>query len=146
VTVYGRDYPTPDGTCIRDYIHVVDLVDAHIAALSYLERNGESGAFNLGTGRGHSVAEVIDVCRRVTGREIPVTYGRRREGDPPSLVASPRRAEERFGWCAERSSLETIVRDAWAWHEREHPSARGDGTASNATPPSRRNQEHANGR
>ncbi|MDB4938259.1 MAG: UDP-glucose 4-epimerase [Labilithrix sp.] len=145
ITVYGRDYDTPDGTCIRDYIHVVDLADAHIAALSYLEGNGASGAFNLGTGQGHSVAEVIDVCRAVTGREIPVVYGPRREGDPPALVASPHRAEERFGWRAQRSSLERIVRDAWAWHERARTMARGDGNA-NPTPQARRKQEHANGR
>jgi UDP-glucose 4-epimerase len=146
ITVYGNDYPTPDGTCIRDYIHVVDLADAHIAALSYLENDGESGSFNLGTGHGHSVAEVIDVCRAVTCREIPVVYGARREGDPPSLVASPRHAEDRFGWRAERSSLESIVRDAWTWHERAPNEARNENTVSNATPRSRRNQEHANGR
>lgn len=113
VTVYGRDYPTPDGTCIRDYIHVVDLADAHIAALAYLESGGESGSFNLGTGEGHSVTDVIETCRAVTRREIPVAYGKRREGDPAVLVASPKLAEERFRWRAERSALATIVADAW---------------------------------
>jgi UDP-glucose 4-epimerase len=114
VTVFGRDYPTPDGTCIRDYIHVLDLVAAHLAALRYLERGGESGAFNLGTGTGHSVAEVIAACRDITGRDISVAEGPRRAGDPPALVASPRLAQERFGWTASRSSLDRIVSDAWA--------------------------------
>ncbi len=116
LTVFGRDYDTPDGTCIRDYVHVMDLADAHLAALEYLERDGESGAFNLGTGHGHSVDEVIRTCAAVTGREIPVVYGRRREGDPASLVASPLLAQERFGWKATRSSLERIVTDAWEAH------------------------------
>lgn len=113
ITVFGRDYATPDGTCIRDYIHVQDLADAHLAALEHLERGGESGAFNLGSGRGHSVEEVIEMCRAVTGRAIPIVDGPRREGDPPSLVASPRLAEERLGWRARRSSLDRIVADAW---------------------------------
>jgi len=118
LTVYGRDYPTPDGTCVRDYIHVGDLADAHLAALEYLVRGGESGAFNLGTGHGYSVAEVIEVARRVTGRPIEVRYGDRRAGDPPSLVASSARAQKLLGWRPSRSSLETIVRDAWRWHSR----------------------------
>ena len=117
VTIYGRDYPTPDGTCIRDYVHVSDLADAHLAALACLE-GGESGVFNLGTGVGHSVQEVIETARKVTGRAIAVTYGARREGDPPELVASPTRAEVRLGWRAKRPSLEEIIRDAWAWHLR----------------------------
>lgn len=121
VTIFGRDYPTPDGTCIRDYIHVVDLAEAHLAALEYLEDGGQSGAFNLGTGTGHSVAEVIETCRRVTERPIPVVDGPRREGDPAVLVASPRAAESRFGWRATRSSLVRIVRDAWQAHLRAHP-------------------------
>jgi len=120
ITVYGRDYDTPDGTCVRDYIHVVDLAAAHLAALSYLMDGGESGAFNLGTGAGHSVAEVIAACRAVTGRDIPVVDGPRRAGDPATLVASPRKAERAFGWRATRSDLERIVHDAWAAHRR-HP-------------------------
>jgi UDP-glucose 4-epimerase len=119
ITVFGRDYDTPDGTCIRDYIHVIDLVDAHLAALEYLERGGESGAFNLGTGTGYSVDQVIHVCESVTGREIPVVYGPRREGDPAILVASPQLAQERFGWKATRS-LERIAADAW---EARRPSS-----------------------
>jgi UDP-glucose-4-epimerase GalE len=120
VTMFGRDYPTRDGTCVRDYIHVVDLVEAHLAALDHLRAGGEGGAFNLGTGHGHTVAEVIDACRRITGREIAVKVGERREGDPPELVAGVARAREFFGWRATRSDLDTIVRDAWRWHARAH--------------------------
>jgi UDP-glucose 4-epimerase len=116
VTVFGDDWATPDGTCVRDYIHVVDLAEAHLAALAHLDRGGESGAFNLGTGQGHSVREVIDVVKRVTGRDVPVVMGPRRAGDPPVLVAAPGRAEKVLGWKAKRSSLEAIVRDAWSWH------------------------------
>jgi UDP-glucose 4-epimerase len=113
VTVFGTDYPTPDGTCIRDYIHVMDLADAHLAALEYLGRGGVSTAFNLGTGRGHSVREVIAAVEAVTGRKVPVVYGARRAGDPPELVASPERARKILGWSPKRPSLEEIVRDAW---------------------------------
>ncbi len=120
VTVFGRNYPTRDGTCVRDYIHVLDLVDAHLAALEHLRASGEGGAFNLGTGHGHSVAEVIDACRRVTGKEIAVDVGERREGDPPELVAAVSRAREAFGWRATRSDIDTIVRDALRWHARAH--------------------------
>jgi UDP-glucose 4-epimerase len=113
VTVHGKDYPTPDGTCVRDYVHVMDLAEAHLAALDYLAGGGESGPFNLGTGVGHSVQEVIETARRVTGRPIDVRYGPRRAGDPPELVASPTRAGVRLGWKAKRASLEEIIRDAW---------------------------------
>jgi UDP-glucose 4-epimerase len=113
VTVFGDDYDTPDGTCIRDYVHVVDLCDAHLAALEHLRRGGEGGAINLGTGAGHSVAQVIDVARRVTGRTIRVERGPRRAGDPPRLVASVERAARVLGWRAQRPTLEQIVRDAW---------------------------------
>lgn len=140
VTVFGRDYATPDGTCIRDYIHVRDLADAHRAALEYLQRGGESGAFNLGTGQGHSVAEVVEACRAVTGRDIPVVYGERREGDPPSLVASPALAEARFGWRARRSSLHEIVRDAWAARVRMSEEEPRSLEAREAC----RKEEHAN--
>ncbi len=116
VAVFGDDYPTPDGTCIRDYVHVADLADAHLAALEHLAAGGESGAFNLGTGEGHSVREVIETCRAVTGRPVPVVAAERRAGDPAVLVANPRRAAEVLGWRAERSSLERIVRDAWNYH------------------------------
>ncbi len=113
VTVYGTDYDTPDGTCIRDYVHVSDLCDAHLATLEYLTRGGESGAFNLGTGVGHSVKQVIAVAERVSGRSVPVVYGPRREGDPARLVASAARAAELLGWRAKRPSLDDIIADAW---------------------------------
>lgn len=113
VTVYGADYDTPDGTCLRDYVHVSNLCEAHLATLDYLKRGGESGAFNLGTGVGHSVKEVIAVAERVSGRSVPVVYGPRREGDPARLVASAARAEELLGWRARRPSLDDIVADAW---------------------------------
>jgi UDP-glucose 4-epimerase len=113
VTLFGDDYDTPDGTCIRDYVHVVDLCDAHLAALEHMQRGGEGGAINLGTGAGHSVAQVIDVARRVTGRTIRVEKGPRRDGDPPRLVASVERAARVLGWRAQRATLEQIVRDAW---------------------------------
>jgi UDP-glucose 4-epimerase len=118
VTLFGDDYATPDGTCVRDYVHVLDLAEAHLVALGYLRRGGESGAFNLGTGRGHSVREVIEVAKRVTGRDVPVVLGPRRAGDSPELVASADRAARVLGWEAKRSSLEEIIRDAWAWHSR----------------------------
>lgn len=125
VTIYGDDYATPDGTCVRDYIHVSDLATAHLAALAHLDAGGESGAFNLGTGVGASVREVIEMAKRVSGRAIRVETGPRREGDPPVLVASPARAERVLKWKATRSSLEEILRDAWAWHSSLHaPSSR----------------------
>jgi UDP-glucose 4-epimerase len=113
VSVFGRDYDTPDGTCIRDYVHVTDLCDAHLAALEHLAAGGAGGAFNLGTGKGHSVAEVIEVAERVTGRPVPVVDGPRREGDPPRLVAAVDRAARVLGWRAKRPGIEAIVRDAW---------------------------------
>lgn len=116
VTVFGRDYPTPDGTCVRDYVHVLDLAEAHLAALEYLERGGESGSFNLGTGQGYSVAELIAEASRVAGREVPCREGARRPGDPPALVADPSLARERFGWQARHSSLTQILEDAWRFH------------------------------
>jgi UDP-glucose-4-epimerase GalE len=120
VTVFGTDYDTPDGTCIRDYIHVVDLCEAHLAALEHLARGGDGGAFNLGTGHGASVKEVIDAVEKVSGARVPVTYGPRRAGDPARLVASPQKARRELGWEPKRSSLENIVGDAWRFH-----SARG---------------------
>lgn len=113
LTVFGEDYATPDGTCVRDYIHVADLATAHLAALDYLVAGGASGAFNLGTGAGCSVREVIAMVEKVTGRKVPVVMGERRAGDPPELVASPARAKAILSWQARRSSLEEIVRDAY---------------------------------
>jgi UDP-glucose 4-epimerase len=113
VTIFGHDYDTPDGTCVRDYIHVLDLCEAHLVALEHLAAGGEGGAFNLGTGEGHSVAQVVDAVQRVSGREVRVVRGSRRAGDPPRLVASPERAARVLGWRAKRTRLEDIVRDVW---------------------------------
>ena len=118
VTIFGDDWATPDGTCVRDYIHVTDLAEAHLAALAHLAGGGGGGAFNLGTGHGHSVREVIESAKRVTGRKVPVVIGPRRAGDAPVLVASAERAARVLGWTAKRASLDEIVRDAWAWHSR----------------------------
>ena len=118
ITVFGRDYDTPDGTCIRDYIHVSDLVDAHALALDYLQTGGESAAFNLGNGEGFSVQEVIDTAKRVTGRDIQVVDMPRRPGDPPQLVADARKAREVLGWQPRFANLKTIVAHAWAWEQK----------------------------
>jgi len=118
ITVYGRDYDTPDGTCIRDYIHVMDLAQAHWQALQYLMDDGSSAVFNLGNGQGFSVQEVIEVSRQVSGRAISVQEGERRAGDPPRLVADARLAREVLGWQPQYAELETIVRDAWAWEQK----------------------------
>ena len=116
VEVYGTDYPTPDGTCIRDYIHLEDLASAHVLALE----KEALGAYNLGTGQGVSVKEVVETCRRETGHPIPVKVCPRRAGDPPALYASGRKARAAMGWNPVRSDIETIVRDAWAFHQA-HP-------------------------
>lgn len=119
VGIFGDDYPTADGTCIRDYIHVRDLVRAHLLALQYLEKGGESGPFNLGSGDGFSVREIIETARSVTGRPIPALVEPRRAGDPSVLIASNRRAREVLGWQPELG-LKQIIADAWAWHSG-HP-------------------------
>lgn len=115
ITVHGSDYDTPDGTCLRDYIHVCDLCSAHLLALQKLRAGAPTTAYNLGNGNGFSVREVIDVAQEVTGKVIPVDYGVRRAGDPARLVADSRRAKAELGWQPCRSDLATIVRDAWAW-------------------------------
>lgn len=114
--VFGNDYPTPDGTCVRDYVHVSDLADAHVVALEYLLNRGPSVAMNLGTGHGYSVREVIDAAQVITSREVPHRMTSRRPGDPAILIADPARAEQILGWRAQRSSLESIVSSAWNWH------------------------------
>lgn len=119
VSIFGTDYPTPDGTAIRDYIHVADLADAHIRAFRYLIEGGESRAFNLGTGRGHSVLQVIDGVRRVTGASAPTHEMPRRAGDPPELVANAREAERVLGWRPVQSDLSFILRTAWKWFAAE---------------------------
>ena len=124
ISVFGDDYPTADGTCIRDYIHVNDLAQAHILALDYLMGGGKSDVFNLGNGVGFSVKEVIDVARKVTGHPIPAEICPRRAGDPAQLVASSDKAKSVLGWKPELDDLETIVRSAWNWH-RAHPKGYG---------------------
>jgi UDP-glucose 4-epimerase len=126
ITVYGTDYPTPDGTCIRDYIHVSDLVDAHLLAMDYLLNGGESAIFNLGSSKGYSVKEMIDAARVVTGHPIPVEYGDRRAGDPPSLIASSEKAKQILGWSPSRTAIETIIGSAWAWHKANPNGYKGD--------------------
>jgi len=115
VDVYGEDYPTPDGSCIRDYIHVEDLATAHVAALEWLSAADRSDAFNLGTGHGYSVKEVIEAARKTTGRSIDVNLAPRRAGDPPALVAEAQKAYRTLNWKPEHSQLETIIDTAWQW-------------------------------
>jgi len=116
--IYGTDYPTPDGTAIRDYIHVTDLADAHVRALDYLRRGGASTAFNLGAGRGYSVREVVAAVERVSGRRVPALEAPRRPGDPPVLVAEVANAQELLGWTPTFRDLESIIESAWRWHTR----------------------------
>jgi len=120
IDIYGTDYPTRDGTAVRDYIHVQDLAAAHVRAIAYLQDGGSSVAVNLGTGQGHTVREVVDAAERITGRKVPRRYVERRAGDPPELVADPRRAREVLGWQAQVSDLDSIIGTAWAWHVRKN--------------------------
>lgn len=117
--ILGGDYDTPDGTCVRDYVHVSDLADAHLRALSYLGEGGASDVFNLGTGHGSSVLELANAVSKVAGKEVPRVIADRRPGDPPSLVASADKAARILGWHPERSDLETILQTAWAWFQSE---------------------------
>ncbi|WP_165072608.1 UDP-glucose 4-epimerase GalE [Desulfovibrio sp. ZJ200] len=119
ITVFGQDYPTPDGTCIRDYLDVTDLADAHLRAVDYLRRGGASEICNLGNGRGFSVMEMIEAARRVTGQEIKIAVGPRRPGDPARLVASAARAAKVLDWRPE-TGLEDMIASAWEWH-KNHP-------------------------
>jgi UDP-glucose 4-epimerase len=116
--VFGTDYPTPDGTCLRDYIHVTDLARAHMAALRYLRAGGESDIFNCGYGRGFSVLEVIDAVKRAAGRDFEVRMSERRPGDPARVVAASQRIRKVLGWVPEHDTLDAIVRDALSWEER----------------------------
>ena len=120
--VFGTDYPTPDGTCIRDYVHVSDLADAHLLALQYLEKFGENQIFNLGSERGYSVREVIDTARRITGKDVPTEDAPRRAGDPPRLVASAHKARELLGWRPANAQIERMMETAWAWEQSFNPS------------------------
>ncbi|MFP4223436.1 MAG: UDP-glucose 4-epimerase GalE [Phycisphaeraceae bacterium] len=120
VTIFGDDYPTPDGTCVRDYIHVEDLVDAHILVMEKLVP-GDQRFYNLGIGQGYSVKQVIDAARKVTGHEIPAELGPRREGDPPELYANADKIRSELGWEAKHTDLDRIIETAWRWH-RNHPT------------------------
>ena len=121
ISIYGTDYDTPDGTCIRDYIHVTDLAQAHILAVKYLYNGGKSDIFNLGNGVDYSVREVIETARKATGRPIPVTETSRRAGDPARLVASSEKAKRILGWKPVHNCLEEIIASAWNWHKK-HPN------------------------
>ncbi|MFW6264114.1 MAG: UDP-glucose 4-epimerase GalE [Cyanobacteriota bacterium] len=122
ISIYGTDYPTPDGTCIRDYIHVSDLAIAHVLAVEYLLNGGDSEIFNLGNGQGFSVKQVIETAQEITGREIKVVESDRRPGDPPVLVGSSEKARQILGWTTEYPDLESIIRHAWQWHQERHAS------------------------
>jgi UDP-glucose 4-epimerase len=130
IAIFGNDYPTPDGTCVRDYIHVSDLADAHVLALQMLERGEPCGALNLGTGIGVSVAEIVAAARAVTGREIRVRQAARRAGDPAVLLADPRRARAALSWTPRLSSVTDIIATAWNWHRRGANS--GDANSTQA--------------
>jgi len=125
ITVFGTDYPTADGTCIRDYVHVIDLADAHMKALNYLREGNESNIFNLGTGEGFSVKEMIDAAEKATGLKIKVEYGQRRAGDPARLIASSEKAQKILNWHPKYTSMEEIIKTAWKWHQA-HPNGYED--------------------
>ena len=129
VAVFGNDYPTQDGTCVRDYIHVLDLAEAHLLALHYLRAGNASTAINLGNGLGYSVLEVIETAREVTGAEIKVRVQARRPGDPSHLVADASRARSVLGWQPQHADLKAIVNSAWQWHTK---NVRGYDTISNS--------------
>lgn len=120
ISIFGTDYPTPDGTCIRDYIHVNDLADAHVLGLQYLLDGGDSEVFNLGNGNGFSVKEVIEAAKQITGCNIPVKECDRRPGDPPSLIGSGEKARKILNWQPQYSSLEDIITHSWHWHQKRH--------------------------
>jgi UDP-glucose 4-epimerase len=125
IPIYGTDYDTPDGTCIRDYVHVTDLALAHILALQKLEQGRSSGIYNLGNGNGYSVKEVVDAIRKTTKKKVPTVESPRRPGDPPRLVASSVKIRDELGWTPTYPDLETIVETAWRWH-RKHPNGYDD--------------------
>jgi UDP-glucose 4-epimerase len=117
LTIYGTDYNTPDGTCIRDYVHVSDLVDAHVAGLDRLLSGGDGDLYNLGTGHGFSVREVVAQSGAITNREVPVVEGERRPGDAVKLVSGSKKAGDVLGWRPDRSTLDQMIADAWRWHQ-----------------------------
>ena len=118
ITVFGNDYPTKDGTCIRDYIHVMDLCEAHVLALEYLLLGNPSANFNLGSGEGFSVLEMIEAARKVTKHPIPLQIGERRAGDPAVLIASSDKARKTLNWNPTRENIETMIKDAWCWEQQ----------------------------
>jgi UDP-glucose 4-epimerase len=120
ISIFGTDYPTPDGTCVRDYIHVTDLAEAHVLGLDYLLKGGDSQQFNLGNGNGFSVREVIEAARKVTGRSIKAIECDRRPGDPPALVGSAGKARSTLGWNPQYADIEKILTHAWVWHQKRH--------------------------
>lgn len=117
ITIFGDDYDTEDGTCVRDYVHVVDLVEAHILAMKYLTHGGESNTFNLGSSQGFSVKEIVETARKVTDKDIKAIIGERRAGDPSKLIASSDKARKLLGWNPIRTNIENIIKDAWLWHD-----------------------------
>jgi UDP-glucose 4-epimerase len=121
ITIFGDDYATPDGTCLRDYIHVIDLADAHLLALEYLRKDGESNIFNLGNGTGFSVKEMIEAAKKATGKDIKVELGSRRAGDPAQLIASSDKARKILGWKPRYTDVEVVISTAWNWH-KNHPN------------------------
>ena len=125
ITIFGDDYPTPDGTCLRDYIHVLDLADAHILALNYLRKGGESNVFNLGNGQGFSVKEMIIAAEKVTGQKIKTEIGTRRAGDPAQLIASSDKAKKILKWKPQFADVEKVIETAWTWH-KNHPNGYED--------------------
>ena len=125
ITIFGDDYATPDGTCLRDYIHVVDLADAHVLAFEYLRKGGESNIFNLGNGKGFSVKEMIEAAKKATGKVIKVEIGERRAGDPAQLIASSEKARKILGWSPKYTDVEVVIKTAWNWHSK-HPNGYGD--------------------
>ena len=133
VTVFGDDYDTPDGTCIRDYIHVTDLADAHVKAIEALNRGAGFGAYNLGIGQGSSVREVVEAARKVTGLPIPAVIGARRAGDPAVLISDAAKARAELGWQPQITDLARIVRTAWAWHQKHMPARLGRAPRQAAT-------------
>jgi UDP-glucose 4-epimerase len=120
ISIFGNDYETYDGTCIRDYVHVEDLIDAHILALQYLQKGGESIVLNLGSSKGYSVKEIVEAAREITGHPIPTKIVERRAGDPSTLIASSEKAKRVLEWNPKRTSIHDIIQDAWNWH-RTHP-------------------------
>ncbi|SFE86991.1 UDP-glucose 4-epimerase GalE [Fictibacillus sp. FJAT-27399] len=132
ISVFGEDYATEDGTCVRDYIHVMDLADAHCLALEKLKRTGESGVYNLGNGKGFSVKQVIDTCRTVTGRTIEAVSSPRRAGDPAILIASSQKAKDELGWVPKYPDVHEMVEHAWNWH-LHHPNGYADGGPDNGS-------------